>query len=175
MRMIISSESKKTRIMAIDFGDARTGVAVSDISATLTGDAWVINEKRRDVLAGLILEEVKSRNIGVIVVGYPKNMDGSAGFRAEASEAFVEILRNLINIEADTQPDLNSVNIVFFDERLTTKMADQLLKTSVTNNASRAKRRKKRKSSVDAVAASLILEGYILNIKNSLCDTKENQ
>jgi len=161
MRMIISSESKKTRIMAIDFGDARTGVAVSDISATLTGDAWVINEKRRDVLAGLILDEVKSRNIGVIVVGYPKNMDGSAGFRAEASEAFVEILRNLIAGEVAIQPDLSKINIVYQDERLTTKMAEHILINSGKNKISSAKSGKKRKSSVDAVAASLILESYL--------------
>ena len=147
--------------MAIDFGDARTGVAVSDISATLTGDAWVINEKRQNILAKSILDEVINRNVGVIVIGYPRNMDGSAGFRAEASEAFADILRTLINSEAACKPDLNLINIVFHDERLTTKMAEHILINSGKNKISSAKSGKKRKSSVDAVAASLILESYL--------------
>ena len=143
MDNILNSDRPATRIMAIDYGDARTGVAVSDESATLTGDAWVIHEKRSQVLAETILNEAKARGVRVIVVGFPKNMDGSVGFRAEASETFADKLRNLTEID-----------IVLWDERLTTMMAGRLL-----NDV--GKRGKKRKSSVDAVAASLILESYL--------------
>ena len=155
---------RKTRIMAIDFGDVRTGVAVSDESATLTGDAWVINEKRRDVLAGLILDEVISRNVGIVVVGYPKNMDGTSGFRAKATEEFAENLRDLLCREVSDSSDFGQVDIVFWDERLTTKMADNLLKSTGKQGASRKRVTKgstKRKNSIDAVAAALILESYI--------------
>ena len=155
---MITNNKKNTRIMAIDYGDARTGVAVSDESATLTGDAWVIHEKRPKVLAKTILDEAKARGVGTIVVGFPKNMDGSVGFRAEASETFANKLRQLMEIETETrsqlQPESDDINIVLWDERLTTMMAGRLLSDV-------GKRGKKRKSSLDAVAASLILESYL--------------
>jgi len=129
--------------MAIDYGDARTGVAVSDESRTLTGDAWVIHSKRDTEVAQAVIDEAAARGVSRIVVGYPKNMDGSIGPRAEKSERFVELLRSI-----------NEIEVVLWDERLTTKSAQQLL-----TNA--GKFGKKRKKSIDAVAASLILESYL--------------
>lgn len=135
--------------MAIDFGDARTGIAVSDETATLTGDAWVIKEKRQQTLAKIIIDEAKVRGVKTIVVGFPKNMDGTVGFRASASEAFAT--------ELSAQIETNSPDVILWDERLTTKMADRIL-------INVGKKGKKKKSSVDAVAASLILESYLASI-----------
>ena len=131
------------RIMAVDYGDARTGIAVSDESATLVGDAWVINSKREAEVAQELLEEAKKRGVARIVVGHPKNMDGSIGHRAEKSESFAELLRSLCEIE-----------IVMWDERMTTISAGRVLSDV-------GKFGKKRKKTIDAVAASLILESYL--------------
>ena len=135
------------RIMAIDYGDARTGVAVSDESATLVGDAWVINCRKADELADIIAREATSRSVGCVVVGYPKNMDGSIGERAEKCEAFVHKLRDICDI--DTK---------LWDERLTTMSANKVLTEA-------GKFGKKRKNTIDAVAASLILEGYLGSLR----------
>jgi len=129
--------------MAVDYGDARTGIAVSDESGTLTGDAWVVHSKRENEVAQVIIEEATKRKVSRIVVGYPKNMDGSIGPRAEKSERFTELLRSLCDIE-----------IVLWDERMTTISAARVL-TDV------GKFGKKRKKTIDAVAASLILESYL--------------
>ena len=131
------------RIMAVDYGDTRTGVAVSDESATLTGDAWVVQSKRVNDVAQSVVGEAAARGVKRIVVGHPKNMDGSVGQRAEKSERFAELLRSLCDIE-----------VVLWDERLTTMSAHRVLSDV-------GKFGKKRKKTVDAVAASLILEGYM--------------
>jgi putative Holliday junction resolvase len=129
--------------MAIDYGDARTGVAVSDVSLTLVGDTWVIQSKRIAEVAQLIVDEAASRDVLRIVVGYPKNMDGSIGSRAEKSEQLAELLRSLCDVD-----------IILWDERMTTLSAQRVL-TDV------GKFGKKRKNTIDAVAASLILESYL--------------
>jgi len=129
--------------MAVDYGDARTGVAVSDESRTLTGDARVVQSKRAEEAAQSIVGEAVTRGVVRIVVGYPKNMDGSVGQRAEKSEQFAQLLRSLCDIE-----------VVLWDERLTTMSAHRVL-TDV------GKFGKKRKKTVDAVAASLILDSYL--------------
>jgi len=130
--------------MAIDYGDARTGVAVSDESATLTGDAWVIQSRRTDEVAQSVTSEAVARKVSRIVVGYPKNMDGSIGPRAEKSERFAELLRSLCG----------DIEVILWDERMTTMSAQRVL-TDV------GKFGKKRKKTIDAVAASLILESYL--------------
>jgi len=129
--------------MAIDYGDARTGVAVSDESATLVGEAWVVFSKRENEVAQAIANEAASREVSRIVVGYPKNMDGSVGPRAEKSELFAELLRVRCGVDVE-----------LWDERMTTISAQRVL-TEV------GKFGKKRKKTVDAVAASLILESYL--------------
>ena len=139
------------KIMAVDLGDARTGLAVSDLSATLVGETWVLtgeNVKRLSQEARTIANEAISREVGVIVVGYPKNMDGSIGTSAERSQTMAELLRELIS------SDPHNIEIVLWDERLTTVSAHKVLSDAGVYG-------KKRKKAIDAVAASLILEGYL--------------
>jgi len=135
--------------MAVDYGDARTGIAVSDISKTLVGEAFVIHSKIMKETSRQIADEAKKREVSCIIVGYPKNMDGSIGARAEKSEKLAELLRSDLTIL-----DMQSVEIKLCDERLTTASAHKVL-----NDV--GKYGKKRKQAVDAVAAALILEGYL--------------
>ena len=131
------------RVMAIDYGDTRTGVAVSDATGSIIGETWVIVTKNAQKLAADIAEEAEKREVEVIIVGFPKNMDGSFGSRAEKSQMFSELLKIFTETE-----------IKLWDERLTTVSAHKIL-----DKAGRFG--KKRKKSVDAVAASLILENYL--------------
>lgn len=131
------------RIMAIDYGDARIGLAVSDETATLCGDAWTLNERNMEKAAEAIIREALSRGVGQFVLGYPKNMDGSLGPRAEKSEAFKALL------EAGAE-----IPVALWDERRTTIAAHEILHAN-------GRRMKNHRKSVDAVAASLILEGYL--------------
>ena len=131
------------RIMAIDYGDARIGLAVSDETATLCGDAWTLGERNMERAAQTILAEAQARGVGQFVLGYPKNMDGTLGPRAEKSEAFKALL------EAGSD-----LPVVLWDERRTTIAAHEILHAN-------GRRMKNHRKSVDAVAASLILEGYL--------------
>jgi len=137
------------RIMAIDYGDARTGVAVSDCTATLAGEAWVIRAGGINETARAVAVEAESRDVTTIVVGYPRNMNGTVGPRAELCGEFAELLRGLCGIE-----------VALWDERMTTLSAHRILSNAGKNG-------KKRKQAVDAVAASLILEGYLEFRRNS--------
>ena len=137
------------RVMAVDYGDARTGVAVSDISKTLVGEAFIVQSKIMKETSRQIADEAKKREVSCIVVGYPKNMDGSIGARAEKSEKLVDFLRSDL-----AALDLINVEVKLWDERLTTASAHKVLDDV-------GKYGKKRKQTVDAVAAALILEGYL--------------
>jgi len=134
------------RIMAIDYGDVRTGISVSDATATLAGESWVLQAKSQKSAAQTIADEARAREVSVIVVGYPKNMDGTVGPRAEMSERLADHLRSLIEAE-----------VVLWDERLTTMSAHRILSDS-------GKATKKHKKTIDAVAASLILESYLKSL-----------
>jgi len=144
--------------MAVDYGDSRTGVAVSDLSNTLVGDAWVIHNKQMQETARLIADEAISREVSLIVIGYPKNMDGSTGPRAEKSSLFAETIRKQLPDEA------HDMEIKLWDERLTTVSAHRVLSDV-------GKYGKKRKQTVDAVAAALILEGYLQSIASTSLKT----
>lgn len=135
------------RIMAIDYGDARTGIAVSDAMGILAGDAFIITEWSPERTAVKIVDEAKKRNVGLVVLGYPKNMDGTIGPRAEKSEALAQLLRDQYGLE-----------VILWDERRTTVDAHRILSEAGVSG-------KKRKGKIDAVAASLILEGYLQSIK----------
>ncbi|MCL2222052.1 MAG: Holliday junction resolvase RuvX [Oscillospiraceae bacterium] len=113
---------------------------------TLAGDAWVIQCKNIEETAQKIAIEAASRGVFRIVVGLPKNMDGSIGPRAERSTEFAEILRSKCDAE-----------VVLWDERMTTMSASRILKDA-------GKFGKKRKKTIDAVAASIILESYMGSI-----------
>lgn len=135
------------RIMAVDYGDTRTGIAVSDEMGTLAGEAFVITEWSPERVASKIADAAQSRRVGRIVLGYPKNMDGSLGPRAEKSEALAELLR-----------DQCGLDVVLWDERRTTIDAHRILSEAGVSG-------KKRKGTIDAVAATLILEGYLNSIR----------
>lgn len=136
------------RIMAIDYGDAHTGIAISDPTGFLTGYTTTINAYRAEVVVEQIAALAKEHSVEELVLGYPKNMDGSRGPRAEKAEAMSELLKSA-----------TSLPVVLWDERRTTIDAHQILFNS-------GKNAKKRKKTVDAVAASLILEGYLTFKKN---------
>ena len=136
------------RIMAIDYGDAHTGIAISDPTGFLAGFTTTIDAYRPEVVAERVAALAKEHGVEELVLGYPKNMDGSLGPRAEKAEAMAELLK------ATT-----SLPVVLWDERRTTIDAHQILFNS-------GKNAKKRKKTVDAVAASLILEGYLTYRKN---------
>lgn len=131
------------RIMGIDYGDARTGLAVSDEMNILVGEAWTLNEWNPERVAEVIAQEAKKRNVRRLVLGLPKNMDGSEGPRAEKSRDFAELLRSKTDIE-----------LVMWDERRSSIEAHAILHAN-------GKKEKKHRKTVDAVAASLILEGYL--------------
>lgn len=131
------------RIMGIDYGDARTGLAVSDEMNILVGEAWTLNEWNPERVADMIAQEAQKRNVGRLVLGLPKNMDGSEGPRAEKCRDFAELLRSKTDIE-----------LVMWDERRSSIEAHAILHAN-------GKKEKKHRKTVDAVAASLILEGYL--------------
>lgn len=135
------------RIMGIDFGDARTGIAVSDEMNILVGDAWTINQRNPELVAEEIASEAARRGVQRLVLGLPKNMDGSEGPRAEKCRGFEELL--------GTKTDLP---IVMWDERRSSIEAHAILHAN-------GKKEKKHRKTVDAVAASLILEGYLGTLK----------
>ena len=131
------------RIMGIDYGDARTGLAVSDEMNILVGEAWTLNEWNPERVADVIAQEAQKRNVGRLVLGLPKNMDGSEGPRADKCRDFAELLRSKTDIE-----------LVMWDERRSSIEAHAILHAN-------GKKEKKHRKTVDAVAASLILEGYL--------------
>lgn len=131
------------KVMAIDYGDARTGIAISDALGMLAGFTTVIHAYTPEKTAQAILELVRQHGVGELVMGYPKNMDGSEGPRAALYRQFAQLLEQTTGMKP-----------VLWDERRTTVDAHRILSQ---NNV----RGKKRKNTVDAVAASLILEGYL--------------
>ena len=134
-------------ILAVDYGDARTGLAVCDRMEILASPVGVINEGYEPKVIVRVAEEAKRLSAELIVVGLPKNMDGTEGFRAEKCKAFAEELQKVTGIET-----------VMYDERLTTVWAHRALSD---NNV----RGKKRKEVVDAVSAVVILEGFLSSRK----------
>ena len=135
-------------ILSVDYGDKRTGIAVCDKFEMLASPVCVITEWNIDSLANKIIDVAKEKRAEEIVVGLPKNMDGSEGFRADACKELGEKLKSLTEIPVN-----------FWDERLTTVSAHKILSE---NNV----RGKKRKAVVDAVAADIILQDDIDFRKN---------
>lgn len=131
------------KIMGIDYGDARTGVAISDLLCTLVGSATVVPSRNRDKALADIVRLARENQVGEIVVGLPRNMDGTEGPRAELCREFAETLRQATGLP-----------VALWDERRTTVEAHNILSQHNYHG-------KKRKETVDAVAASLILEGYL--------------
>ena len=137
------------KIMAVDFGDARTGLAVCDRTEFLASPVGVIEEKNFNACVQKVAFAVEEYDVKEIVVGLPKNMDGSIGARAEKCQLFADELAKLVNIP-----------IKLWDERRTTISAHNILNETNT-------RGKKRKEVIDAVAATIILDDYLTFRKNT--------
>ncbi len=137
------------RIMAIDYGDAHTGIAISDPTGLLTGYTTTIDAYTPQKVVAAIVDLVQTHQVDTLVLGYPKNMDGSEGPRAEKSRALKTLLEEAVGLP-----------IVLWDERRTTVDAHHILYQA-------GKNAKKRKKAVDAVAASLILEGYLTRLRQT--------
>lgn len=131
------------KIMAVDYGDARTGLAVCDRTEFLASPIGTIEERNAQILAMKVAHMAEQYEVGEIIVGLPVNMNGSEGPRAQKCRAFAETISLVTEIP-----------VVMWDERSTTVTAHQILnETNV--------RGKKRKDVVDTVAATVILEGYL--------------
>lgn len=137
------------RIMALDYGDARTGVAISDERGILCGDTLVISEWDAARLAGRAAALAKERGCGLILLGLPLNMDGSEGPRAEKARQFAAMLA-----------EAGSPEVLLRDERRTSVEAHSILRAN-------GRREKKHRQSVDAVAAQLILETFLNSADNA--------
>ena len=131
------------RVMAIDYGDAHTGVALSDATGLLAGEALTIHSRDPEAVLAHLSQLARERQVTEIVMGFPRNMDGTEGPRAELYRAF-----------AAQVGQVTGLTPVLWDERRTTVEAHNILHAS-------GKRMKQHKKTVDAVAATLILEGYL--------------
>lgn len=131
------------KILAVDYGDARTGLACCDAYESIASPVGMVCEWNRDACAAKIAAKAAELGSELIVVGLPVNMDGSRGERAKRCEEFAASLRELTGLEVE-----------LWDERVTTVQAIGILnETNV--------RGKKRKAVIDTVAATLILESYL--------------
>ena len=131
------------RIMAIDYGDARTGVAISDATGLLAGFTTVIHSRKSEQVLEELAALIAAHGADELVMGFPRNMDGTEGLRAELYRDFAARLAERTGME-----------VHLWDERRTTIEAHQILHAS-------GKKMKNHKKNVDAVAATLILEGYL--------------
>ena len=131
------------KIMGIDYGDARTGIAISDLLCSIVGSTTVIHSRRPEKTIEEICRLIKENQVGQIVIGLPKNMDGSEGPRAQLCREFAGQLESATGL-----------SVKLWDERRTTVEAHNILSQHNYHG-------KKRKDTVDAVAAALILEGYL--------------
>ena len=137
------------RLMGIDYGDARVGIALSDPLMIMSQGFKTIKNDGTDALYQEIVSIIKDKEVTKIVIGLPKNMDNSQGFRTDATMEFAEKLKTFTDVTID-----------FSDERLTTVSAHGFLNEMNV-------RGKKRKGAVDTLSAALILETYMK--KNGLC------
>lgn len=136
-------------ILSVDYGDARTGIAVCDKLEFLASPVCVIKESYMPKVVKRISELASEKKAELIVVGKPKNMDGSEGFRADKCKELADSLNEIVDI-----------SVTMWDERLTTVSAHKAL--NVTNT-----RGKDRKAVIDAVSAVMILEDYLKYRKNT--------
>ncbi len=151
-KTISVNELKNTRgrILGVDFGDTRTGVAVSDIGRFLASGIGYISPGGIEKTAEKIAQIAREQQAGAIVVGLPKNMDGSEGFRADRCKEFASLLSDKLE---------NAIPIAMMDERLTTVSASRYLNETGT-------RGQKRKGVIDTLSAQIILQNTLDRLKN---------
>ena len=135
------------RILSVDFGDTRTGLAVSDIGRYLASGIGYVSPGGIVKTADKVAEVAGEQKASAVIVGLPKNMDGSEGFRAERVREFADLLRERM-----------SIPVVMFDERMTTMAASRFLNETGTRGA-------KRKTVVDTLSAQIILQNAIDRLK----------
>ena len=140
--------STSGRILSVDFGDTRTGLALSDTTRYLASGIGYVSPGGIVKTADKVAEMAKEKNSSAVVVGLPKNMDGSEGFRADRVKEFVGLLRERLDIP-----------VVTFDERMTTMAASRFLNETNTRGA-------KRKGVVDTLSAQIILQNLLDRLKN---------
>lgn len=145
------------KVLAIDYGDARTGIAVSDLTGSIVGYTDVIHSWNREKTLAEIVRLVREQGAQTVVMGFPRNMDGSEGPRAELYRAFAAKLEAALGMP-----------VRLWDERRSTVEAHNILTQTGYHG-------KKRKNTVDAVAASLILEGYLSYLRLHPEETKNEK
>lgn len=156
------------RSLGLDVGDKRTGVAISDPQGMLALPLTVINHEGEDATVNDIIKLVEQHEVERIVIGLPRCLNGSLGGQAKKVTAFAERLRNVIAIEAQ-QSHFARVDIQMWDERLSTRAAERLMMDAGGGRNKPRSRGKKgaetcrlsAKAAVDAVAAALILQGFL--------------
>ena len=137
------------KYLGVDYGDVRTGLAECDVSGMLAGPIGTIAEGGMRNTAVRVAKEAEARSCKKIIIGLPKNMDGSEGIRVDTVKAFAAILAELTEIPID-----------FYDERMSTMAAYRFLDSTATYG-------KKRKNAIDTLSAEIILQGYIDRERNS--------
>ena len=137
------------KYLGVDYGDVRTGLAECDVSGMLAGPIGTIAEGGMRNTAVRVAKEAEARSCKKIIIGLPKNMDGSEGIRVDTVKAFAAILSELTSIPID-----------FYDERMSTMAAYRFLDSTATYG-------KKRKNAIDTLSAEIILQGYIDRERNS--------
>ena len=146
---ITDLKETKGKILGVDFGDTRTGLAVSDISRFLASGIGYVSPGGIEKTADKVAEVAREQRVSAIVVGLPKNMDGSEGFRAERCREFAALL----------QARLDGVAIAMIDERLTTMSAARYLNETNTRGSHR-------KGVIDTLSAEIILQNALDRLKN---------
>lgn len=136
-------ENSYYRVMALDYGDVRIGIALSDVTRFLASGLENYTRTSLDRDCTHIADIVSSNNVKIIVIGLPLNMDGSSGVRVEKTKEFAEELKKYTQAE-----------IVFLDERLTSVSAEKILISADVS-------RKKRKQVLDKLSATIILQDYL--------------
>ena len=146
---ILDLKETKGRILGVDFGDTRTGLAVSDTSRFLASGIGYVSPGGIVKTADKVAEVAREQKVSAIVVGLPKNMDGSEGFRAERCREFAALLRER----------LTDIPVAMMDERMTTMSASRYLNETNT-------RGQKRKGVIDTLSAQIILQNALDRLKN---------
>ena len=146
---ILDLKETKGRILGVDFGDTRTGLAVSDTSRFLASGIGYVSPGGIQKTADKVVEVAREQKVSAVVVGLPKNMDGSEGFRAERCREFAGLLRE----------QLEEIPVAMIDERMTTMSASRYLNETNT-------RGQKRKGVIDTLSAQIILQNALDRLKN---------
>ena len=148
MDQLIDIKNTTGKIMAVDFGDTRTGLAVSDISRLLASGIGYVSPGGIEKTADAVAASAKEQRVVAVIVGLPVNMDGSEGSRAARCRKFASML----------EERLDGVPVAMFDERMTTMTASRYLNETNT-------RGKKRKTVIDTLSAQIILQNCLDRLK----------